>query len=241
MDIYGFKEGILKKQDSIIDAFDLEIQKHKIISVVGGGGKTSLIFALAYEFSKSGKKVIVTATTKMYEREDMCLFCQKEKIIKSLNENKFAFVGKMAEKGKITADFDDIDSILDLCDILLIESDGSHHLPFKVPNENEPVIYPKTDVVIGVCGLSSLGKEIKYVCHRKEEAVNVLGKNESDVIDEKDISFILSSTLGQMKNVNCEYRFFISQMGMAGYENGRNIAFDLYNKGLKGSFGELKE
>lgn len=239
MEIYGFKKGIFKKQDSIIDALDIE--KNKIISVVGGGGKTSLIFALADEFVKSGKKVIVTTTTKMYEREDMCLFCQKEKIIKSLNENKFAFVGKRAENGKITADFDDIDDILDLCDILLIESDGSHHLPFKVPNENEPQIYPKTDIVIGVCGLSSLGKEIKYVCHRKEEAVNVLGKNESDVINEKDISFILSSTLGQMKNVNCEYRFFISQMGITGYENSKKIAFDLYNKGLKGSFGELKE
>ena len=221
MEIYGFKEGILKKQSSIIDALDIE--KNKIISVVGGGGKTSLIFALADEFVKSGKKVIVTTTTKMYEREDTCFFCQKEKIIKSLNENKFAFVGKRAENGKITADFDDIDDILDLCDILLIESDGSHHMPFKVPNENEPVIYPKTDVVIGVCGLSSLGKEVRDVCHRKEEAVKVLGKNESDIIDEKDISFILSSPLGQRKNVNCEYRFFISQMGMAGFENGKNI------------------
>ena len=48
---------------NLIEAFD--IRKHEVISLVGGGGKTTLMFALARELSLSGQKVITTTTTRI--------------------------------------------------------------------------------------------------------------------------------------------------------------------------------
>ena len=47
----------------IIELPFIDVNSKKIISVVGGGGKTSLIFRLAEELAEQGKKVIVTTTT----------------------------------------------------------------------------------------------------------------------------------------------------------------------------------
>ena len=41
---------------------------------------------------------------------------------------------------------------------ILCEGDGSRRLPVKVPRAGEPVFYPGTDTVIGVIGLSCLGR-----------------------------------------------------------------------------------
>ena len=49
----------------LTELLDIDVNSKKIISVVGGGGKTSLIFRLAEELAEQGKKVIVTTTTHM--------------------------------------------------------------------------------------------------------------------------------------------------------------------------------
>ena len=38
-----------------------------VISLVGAGGKTSLMFKLAHELSKTGEPVLTTTTTKIFE------------------------------------------------------------------------------------------------------------------------------------------------------------------------------
>ncbi len=43
----------------------LGIQSREVISLVGAGGKTTLMFRLAKELSLSGKKVVTTTTTKI--------------------------------------------------------------------------------------------------------------------------------------------------------------------------------
>ena len=53
----------------VLELLDIDIKKSRVISVVGGGGKTSLIFQMAEELVAFEKKVIVTTTTHMaYEQ-----------------------------------------------------------------------------------------------------------------------------------------------------------------------------
>ena len=40
----------------LTELLDIDVNSKKIISVVGGGGKTSLIFRLAEELAEQGKK-----------------------------------------------------------------------------------------------------------------------------------------------------------------------------------------
>ena len=50
---------------SLIDA--LELVSARLISLVGAGGKTNLMFGLAREFAAAGERVLVTTTTKIGE------------------------------------------------------------------------------------------------------------------------------------------------------------------------------
>ena len=67
MELWNFRG----KQESITDALQLSLPEHAVISVVGAGGKTSLIFAWARELAAAGKSVIITTTTHMYRPGQM--------------------------------------------------------------------------------------------------------------------------------------------------------------------------
>ena len=55
----------MKHQIDFLELLQIEYEKYPVIAVVGGGGKTSLIFRLTDELLARGKKVIITTTTHM--------------------------------------------------------------------------------------------------------------------------------------------------------------------------------
>jgi hypothetical protein len=59
----------------------------------------------------------------------------------------------------------------------------------------------ESDVVIAVCGLSSLGKSLEEGCFRLAEAEKLLMKSRADMITEADIACILTSCQGGRKQV----------------------------------------
>ena len=64
-----------------------------IISVVGSGGKTTLIKQLASRYRAEGKTVLVTTTTHMFIEEDTFLTDDAQIIIHSLKETGYAMAG----------------------------------------------------------------------------------------------------------------------------------------------------
>jgi hypothetical protein len=58
----------LKKEvASLMEALAIGAREH--IALVGGGGKTTLMFALAEEVSRNEKRVITSTTTKVWHRK----------------------------------------------------------------------------------------------------------------------------------------------------------------------------
>ena len=55
----------MKGYGYFLDLLKLDIEKYPVIAVVGGGGKTSLIYRLNEELQALGKKVIISTTTQM--------------------------------------------------------------------------------------------------------------------------------------------------------------------------------
>ena len=55
----------MKESGYFLDLLKLDIEKYPVIAVVGGGGKTSLIYRLNEELQVLGKKVIISTTTHM--------------------------------------------------------------------------------------------------------------------------------------------------------------------------------
>ena len=170
-----------------------------VISICGAGGKTTLCYDLANEYLKQNLKVAVTTTTHMWCTDD---FIDIKGISNLKNiENKIYSIGKIDKKNKkvLGLGFKEIDSIYNLFDIIIIEADGSRNMPFKIPDiEKEPVIYDKTNEILVVYGLSSIGRKIGVVCHRyyeKQKEIDKLNekiknkqyKNISETINENTI------------------------------------------------------
>lgn len=146
-----------------------------IISVVGSGGKTTLIKKLAARYRSEGKTVLVTTTTHMFMEEDALLTDEADTIIDLLRETGYAMAG-IPEGQKIKAlSKETFEKICAFADVILVEADGSKRLPLKYPNATEPVIPENTDEIIVVCGLNAIGQKAKDVCHRLELVEKCLG------------------------------------------------------------------
>ena len=174
-----------------------------IISVVGSGGKTTLIKQLSSRYRSEGKTVLVTTTTHMFIEEDTLLTDAAEKIIGVLQETGYAMAG-IPEGEKIKAlSRETFDTVCACADVVLVEADGSKRLPLKYPNASEPVIPENTDEILVVCGLNAIGQKAKDVCHRLELVKACLGIEEDTVISAEHVQKLV--TEGYLKPLRQKY------------------------------------
>lgn len=184
----------------------------KIYSIIGGGGKTSLIQYMAQNCFPQ-KKVLVCTTTHIY----MPTYCKtllspsKEDIFKNFEKTDLLAIGCTTEHNKLSSVPWLLDSLHELADIILVEADGSRGLPIKAPAEHEPVLAPNTDYVLAVAGLDAIGHPISQVAHRPELYAKLLNKNINDIVTIQDFTTILQSPYGQKKAVYCEYAIVLNK------------------------------
>lgn len=146
-----------------------------VVSIVGAGGKTSLMFRLAHEFRDRREPVLTTTTTKiMLPKKEQCrhvvltpsvqsLVDQAEALLKKSFHLCAASPTKPGQKGKITGFNPDCIEKLRHCGLfrwILVEADGAAQKPLKVPAPHEPVIPDCSSWVIGVIGLTAIGKPL---------------------------------------------------------------------------------
>jgi probable selenium-dependent hydroxylase accessory protein YqeC len=151
----------------------LGIRHKEVICLVGGGGKTTLMFALARELTANDSCVITTTTTRIMEPspvETEMLIIKKEEnvLVNRLTseidrhhhitvacENTF---GKLAG---ITSDMAVSLAKLEGVSHLIIEADGAARRPLKAPRDYEPVIPLNTTLVIVMVGIDAFGKPLE--------------------------------------------------------------------------------
>lgn len=221
MKVYSYKNNNIVKEKSLINALDIDLNKDKVITVVGAGGKTSTIFELGNELSNLNKKTIITTTTHMKLDKDFLLIDADfniENLKKILQKNNLIKIGKKESDYKVKSlDEDTLKRCIDISDFLLIEGDGSKRLPLKAPKDNEPVIIQETDLVIGLIGFDSLDKKIEETCHRPELVSKLLHKNIKENINIFDLVEIIKNKNGLKKNVNCKYKVIINKVDKLEY------------------------
>ncbi len=162
---------VTHRVDCLRDA--LELYRHRIICLVGAGGKTSLMFAMAGELAALGNHVITSTTTKILEpstKETPFLLVREESgdVLKAVPDvihryGHFTLAeSRLPEKklkGVIPELIDELGS-LDPVDHIIVEADGAARLPLKAPGEHEPVIPSKTSLVVVVVGIDGIGVEL---------------------------------------------------------------------------------
>jgi len=145
----------------------------KVISIVGGGGKTSLMFLLAHAFQEKGIKVVTTTTTHILKPTSLqtggVVFLNRDgfqdKLQEYLEQYGHATVAHhLLSSGKKLKGLTcaQVEQIIDQssAERILIEADGARQLSFKAPGDNEPVVPQITDVFVSVLGLDIIGKPL---------------------------------------------------------------------------------
>ncbi|MCD8300479.1 MAG: putative selenium-dependent hydroxylase accessory protein YqeC [Clostridiales bacterium] len=191
------------------------LETGRVISVVGAGGKTSLINAMARYYADGGKSVIITTTTHILSPNDLPVASDADALLRLCDDYPIVAAGE-----KVSVDSEKLQFPIGItmadcqmaADVVLVEADGAKHLPCKVPAEWEPVIPTESDMVIAVAGLTALGQPLEEVCFRKEQAEKLLGTDGRHLMTEEDLAVILSSEDGARKNVgDREYRVVLNQ------------------------------
>jgi probable selenium-dependent hydroxylase accessory protein YqeC len=151
----------------------LSIGEREVISLVGGGGKTTLMYALGRELSSDGRGVILTTTTKILEpkpspfriqflsrdldeirkwvaekiRRPLCLLIARERLPNGKLEG-------------IPPEWVEELLMMDGVSVIVNEADGAAGRPLKAPREGEPVVPENTTLLVPVIGIDGMGRPL---------------------------------------------------------------------------------
>ena len=193
----------------------LNLKNGGVISLVGAGGKTALMFRLARELSRQGAAVLSTTTTKIYmpnrkqssivmiSESARALVIEARTILKrnphiSAGSRLIHFQNKLKGFPPET-----IDAIWQsgVFRWIVVEADGAAGRPVKAPAFHEPVIPQCTKWVIGIVGLEAVGKPLtERWAFRPQLVSKITGLALGETISESAIADVFVSADGILKN-----------------------------------------
>ena len=148
----------------------LSIGDRESISLVGGGGKTTLLYALGRELSALRCGVILTTTTKILEPAPSPFLFQflsnklgdiKKWVAENLNRHQSLLIArKRLPNGKLEGIFpewaEEIFS-MDGVSTIVNEADGAAGRPLKAPRDGEPETPQNATLLVPIIGIDGMG------------------------------------------------------------------------------------
>lgn len=185
-------------------------KKHNIC-LVGGGGKTTVMYELAAAWAACGRRVLVLTSTHILQPADGSFAADVPAVQNLWQQRRYAVIGTPElATSKLTAPPQDLYEALKLqADVILCEADGSRHHPCKVPAEYEPVLLPDSDIVLPVAGMDALGRPLAQACQRSQLAAELLGCSLDSVIDAQMLASLLLSEQGARQNVGARAYYIV--------------------------------
>jgi len=230
----------------------LDLEGGGVVSLVGAGGKTSLMFRLAKEFSDAGESVLSTTTTKImmpdrHQSPQIILAASPQEVLekaeKLLKNNRHvsAVSPRPADSPDKVSGFEP--EIVGqfyksgLFRWIVVEADGAAQKPMKVPAEHEPVIPAATDWLIGVVGLRAIDKPLgpQWV-FRHDLYTQITGLLPGNLVTEASVCAAVTHKEGVMKGCPSGARkalFLNTADESRGLELGKKIAQILNETAVK--------
>ncbi|MCH4890102.1 putative selenium-dependent hydroxylase accessory protein YqeC [Acidaminobacter sp. JC074] len=184
----------------------LDIKTHtKLITFVGGGGKTTSIYKIAQTLKKD-HTVLVTTTTHMFhphDQVDRVYFGDLPDEVESNIVGLFTLYDPVKNKVKGISK-DQVNGIKDekKFDLILNEGDGSKSRPLKSYGHHEPVIPSSSDMVVIVIGAEVFNQPLSEdLVHRIDPFMTITGLKEGQIIRPDAIIDLLTHQDGFLKNL----------------------------------------
>ncbi len=188
----------------------LGLKQGNVISLVGGGGKTSLMFRLARELAADGMHVITTTTTRIMPptpEESECVILEEDEgaLVVCAQEalGRFRHI-------TLARSHPDTDKLLGLlpetvdvlhragvADYIVNEADGAGCRPLKAPNPTEPVIPLSTSLVVAMVGIEVVGRPLlPENAFRIEYISRLTGLSEGELVTIEAVALLLTHPQG---------------------------------------------
>lgn len=147
-----------------------------LTAIIGGGGKTTLLYALAAELAAHGS-VIVAPSAKIRRPTRLPVLdpVSERGLVQALKTGSPLCLGSPWPEDKLAAPSLPFAALVRAADFVLAEADGSRGLPAKAHAPHEPVIPAEAGRVILVLGADAFGQPIRQVCHRPERYAALAG------------------------------------------------------------------
>ena len=189
----------------VVDALGLD-RPPAIVSIVGGGGKSSLMFALARSLPG---RVVMTTTTRIFAAqmryaEEACTLAEEnwQRRLDAGGSNRLV-VGRVEGDRAVGVPPELAAEMIGHPGIswVVVEADGSRMRPTKAPASHEPVIPEQTGLLVVVVGIEALAAPIGEVAHRPERVSAITGLGADDTLTPEALATLLTSAEGGLKAV----------------------------------------
>lgn len=174
------------------------------ICVVGAGGKTTTLYALASRL----RRAILTSTVRIpiFDREVATVEVSPNPV--ALLENDQSFPCGLVPAREGTDRYrgyepETVDAIAAAHDgQTLVKADGARMRGFKAPDDNEPLIPSTADVVVPVVSSHVVGKPLTgHWVHRPERIATLTGSSLGDEITVDTVATVVAHERGGLKGV----------------------------------------
>jgi probable selenium-dependent hydroxylase accessory protein YqeC len=178
-------------------ASQIGLGPHELVSIVGAGGKTTLLHELGRDLTRDHHRVLLTTTTRMASNqvtEPVCWSVLPRDIAGALVPDTPLFVmSRMASDKAVGLEPAMVDSLFEeaVADYILVEADGARTMSIKAPADHEPAIPEASTTVIVVMGADAIGCPLSQVAHRPERVAEIT----STTIDAAVTAEIAATTL----------------------------------------------
>ena len=189
----------------------LGLGDHELVSLVGGGGKTTVLFALGSQLAGT---VVLTTTTKM-GRDRVgghapLVGPTDEELLSDLADRRVALAWRtLSDRKALGVETRVCDRWFGLVDHVVVEADGSRRMPFKAPLEYEPVVPSRTTTLVACVGAAALGGVISEQCQRPERVAAIAGCSPIDSLTPQRLAAVLVSDQGSRKDCPPSARFAV--------------------------------
>lgn len=149
-----------------------------VVSVIGGGGKTTLLDRLASECAERELSVILTSTTKFEVNSSISRIVEDEtekfwSVLerRAPDEHILAVAkGRFGGKNRLLGfNTQVVGELRRFADVVIVEADGSRQRSLKTHRQFEPVIPYETTSTIIICGADIVGEPLNdKTVHRAE-------------------------------------------------------------------------
>jgi len=189
------------------------IKKGMLLSISGGGGKTSTLYTLASHLIRDGATVLITTTTAMFNPQ-----FEKRPLVELVTGDISQLINRTMPAGTIVTaakaclnhqkklkgyEPGEIDRLkhAGCFDYILVETDGSRGLPVKAPDTHEPPVPQSTDIMCGIIGIECLGKPMDTsTVHRPGCFTQTTGLKKNEIITPETLSKLCLAKNGLFKN-----------------------------------------